>query len=340
MKANTVKKAALGVAVQGLAEALSPEKPVGTIAGGKKNAGKAQEKPTEPVAVKPLTMAEKVRQMREGITAGGAPLSKMVDEAVSVAKDTDNVELFMDSMAAVDKAAIELGLFTSSNEEKWKDLPLSKVETEVQRWANGNNVMAQKLVGLLDTLREVGILEILWRTYVKVVRPANACVGYSNVKNLLEGFEKSRLAECCDPSKFKFIPAKAIKVRVSDHGWVVYLPARGVPEAEKGWPWVQKAEDKAVEFILNNMKRDDTGLTSNEVRRNCKEGTIFLNAGTHKGALLEVQATRGFRARIVDAFGIDISTPTAWVNGGALRDGNNWPNKDLYHAFMAWISAS
>ena len=203
----------------------------------------------------------------------------------------------MDSMVAVDKAATELGLFTSTNGDRWKDLSLAKVETEVRRWAKDGNVMAQKLVGLLDALKgEVSALDILWKTYTRVVRPANGVRGYNSLKDLLESFEKIHLVNSRDCSEMRFIPDKAIVVRMGDRKWVAYLPARVnnlvVPEAEKGWDWVKKAEARAVELIMDGMQKSDTGLNMGEVKTSGKEGTIFLRAGAHKGALLEDSGPR------------------------------------------------
>ena len=61
---NEVKEAGLAVAVQSLGEALSPGKAIGKI-----NNGHQEKKAVEPVAAKPTTMADRVRQARENIAA-------------------------------------------------------------------------------------------------------------------------------------------------------------------------------------------------------------------------------------------------------------------------------
>ena len=301
----------------------------------------------EPSKTKPNPL-EKIFQAGKALAAvdvmGGIAVTN------SILTNQEAVGTFTKALSEADALAIQKLSFSRSEievQEEWYALSLPKIEDHLKVWAEAGSEAAEGVMAVLNAIREtaktVDAIDPLWRLYLEIVRPANNVRSYHDLTELLRELRQKNLVETfMDRNHY---PAKAIVTKAGDWHKVVHLPAmekgKTILMAETGWPFLKEAEDRAKEWAegrrnrLDELKGSATkGFTSADAEEG-KEGTLFLQAGLNRGALLQIHKTEaGIRVRISRAIGMPLRTPTDWMSWNAKQDA--WPERDLFFAFEAW----
>jgi hypothetical protein len=265
----------------------------------------------------------------------------------NILTDQRAVATFVKAMSDAEALAIqELGFkrLEAEVKEEWYALSFAKVEAQLQTWSRNGSAAAKGIVAIFATIRKlaptVDAIGPLWQLYTEIIRPAKNANSYPELANLLrELFQKGLVERDFDR---KHYPSKAIKTKAGDMHHNIHLPAmergRSIPMIEAGWPFLKEAEVRAKAWAEGKRSRLDElkGSATKDFSANDAEagngGTIFIQTGENRGALLQVHKTDGgIRVRVI---GMPLRTPTEWLAWDAKQE--VWPDKDLYHAFKTW----
>ncbi|MGD0576705.1 MAG: hypothetical protein ABSA74_01385 [Candidatus Staskawiczbacteria bacterium] len=276
-----------------------------------------------------------------------ANVAATVEKKNSILANEKAVAIAMKAFTDADNLAIDelkQDRVESEAREEWYKHSFAELEDKVKSWANAGNGDAAKILKVFAQLRQISAIAIepLWRPYKEIIRRSRSVNSFPALVELLKWLEEKNLVE----REFdKRRSAKAVRTKAGDFHYNYWLPLmegrKAIQLIEIAWPSIKEAEVRALEWESGKRTRFTElkgSATKNYFLANAEAGyggTIFLEAGQSKGALIQVQKNGDrIRVRAIAAVGLPIRTPTEWLPVDAEQKA--WPDEKLFPAFVAW----